>query len=514
MTRQTIGLRVAIATAALVGLLFSLPVRAETASAEQPALILNDLGTIDFPNDGAEGAQQAFLTGVKALYSFEFDEATDAFRIAQAADPDFAMAYWGEAMSYNHALWQETDPDAAHSVLNKFAPSPKARQAKTPAGIQRGLMGAVDTLFGDGDKLTRDTAYSKAMQDLHETYPDDNEVAALYSLSLLGTVRQGDSGVGRQMRAAAIAQSVFTKNPNHPGAAHFIIHALDDPEHAILALPAARTYAGIAPDAPHALHMPSHIFVQLGMWEDVVSSNIESYEAAVDIAVKNNMERGRSEFHSLSWLLYGQTQLGNFSEAKAALQLAQKTEKDSPTRRVHNGAMAMLARYVVETEKWDELADFSSEEKNYANLDLQFALGLSAAKRGDIDKAKDAASRLNALREKTEARANGAYRAKIIAVSELEVEAAIATAQNDMDTAEELLKNAVAIEATLNAPSGPPVPMKPSFEMYGEFLLAAGRTSEAAEQFAHSLMRTPNRTKSVNGLNKAKQNAMDTAALP
>lgn len=514
MNRHTLGLRVFVATAALIGLSVSSPAGAETASASQPALILNDLGTIDFPNDGSEAAQQAFLTGVKALYSFEFDEAADAFRIAQATDPNFAMAYWGEAMSYNHALWQETDPAKALSVLNKYAPSPEARQAKAPAGIQRGLMEAADILFGDGDKLTRDNAHSKAMKALHEAYPDDNEVAALYSLSLLGTVRQGDKGVGRQMRAAAIAQSVFTKNPNHPGAAHFIIHALDDPEHAILALPAARTYAGIAPDAPHALHMPSHIFVQLGMWEDVVSSNIESYDAAVRIAVENNMERGRSEFHSLSWLLYGHTQLGNFAEAKAALKLAQETEKDSPTRRVHNGAMAMLARYVVETENWGDLADVSSEEKNHDNLDLQFALGLSAAKRGDLEKAKDAAALLTALREKTEARANGAYRAKIIAVSELEVQAAIAIAKNDMVSAEEHLKNAVTIETTLGAPSGPPVPVKPSFEMYGEFLLAAGRMDEAAEQFELSLARTPNRTKSVNGLKEAKPSSTDTAALP
>jgi tetratricopeptide (TPR) repeat protein len=514
MNRYTIGLRVFVATVALVGPSVCPQVGAETASAAQPMLIRNDLGTIDFPNDGAQDAQQAFLTGVKALYSFEFNEAADAFRIAQATDPGFALAYWGEAISYNHALWQETDPGTALSVLNKFAPSPKARQIKTPAGIQRGLMSAVDTLFGNGNKLRRDIAYSEAMQNLHQAYPDDNEVAALYSLSILGTVRQGDKGVGRQMHAAAIAQSVLTNNPNHPGAAHFIIHALDDPEHAVLALPAARTYAGIAPGAPHALHMPSHIFVQLGMWEDVVSSNIKSYEAAEKVALKNNMERGRSEFHSLSWLLYGYTQLGNFTEAKAALELAKKTEKDSPTRRVHNGAMAMLARYVVETENWTELAGLSSEKKNYKHLDLQFALGLSAAKRGDLEKANNAATHLKALRENTRGQQNGVYRAKIITISELEVQAAIATAQNDMIAAEEFLKNAVAIEATLNAPSGPPLPVKPSFEMYGEFLLAAGRMSEAAEQFEQSLLRTPNRTKSVSGLKKATQELTDEAEFP
>ena len=474
-----------------------------TTHAEQRALVMSDLGTIDFPNSGADAAQNAFETGIKALYSFEFAEAGEAFRAAQNADPNFALAYWGEAMSYNHTLWDETDREAAHRVLNTYAPTPEARAQKTPTEVERGLMQAVDILYGDGDKLSRDTAYAAAMKRLYETYPDDNEIAALYSLSILGTVRPGDKGVGRQMRAAAIAMDVFAENPNHPGAAHFIIHALDDPEHAILALPAARTYADIAPDAPHALHMPSHIFVQLGMWEDVVSSNEASYAASVRIAERNNMERGRSEFHSLSWKLYGHLQLGDFDAAKAALKLAQKTEEIAPTDRVHNGVMAMHARYVVETEQWDEFANLSLEDRDTRNLDLLFALGLSAAKRGDLETAEQAVTHLRNLEARTAARTNGAYRAKIIAVSALEVEAAIAAAKGDTGQTEDLLKEAVAVESTLNAPSGPPVPMKPSFEMYGEFLSANGRLAEAKEQFELALERTPNRTKSVTGLAKA-----------
>lgn len=513
MTHLPFGQTLTLVAVALIGLSLTAPVNAETSPPSQSSLILNDLGTVDFPNAGNKDAQHAFLTGVKALYSFEFAEASEAFQLAQIADPSFALAYWGEAMSYNHTLWQETDPDAALSVLNKFAPTAEARAKKSPAGIERGLMEAVDVLFGNGDKLTRDKAYSAAMQSLHEAHPEDNEVATLYALSILGTVRPGDQGVGRQMRAAAIAQSVFAKNPNHPGAAHFIIHALDDPEHAILALPAARKYAGIAPDAPHALHMPSHIFVQLGMWEDVVSSNIESYNAAVRIAVQKNAERGRSEFHSLSWLLYGHLQLGQFEEAKAALELAQQTEDISPTARVHNGAKAMLARYVVETERWADLKDYPSDPRDQSNLDLQFALGLSAARLGDIDNANTAATHLKALQEKTAARAGGAYRAKIVSVTELEVRAAIAIARGDQESAENLLRKATATEVTLNAPSGPPVPVKPSFEMLGEFLLAAGRLDEAAEQFELSLSRTPNRTKSVDGLRRARPEKSDTATL-
>ncbi len=279
---------------------------------------------------------------------------------------------------------------------------------------------------------------------------------------------------------------------------------MDDPEHAILALPAARTYAGIAPDAPHALHMPSHIFVQLGMWEDVVRSNIASYNAAVDLAERMQSERGRSEFHSLSWRLYGDLQLGDLRGAKEALALARATEEVSPTNRVHNGVMGMIARYVVETEDWAYIKDLELEERDDSNLNLQFAVGLAAAQRGDIATAQKAVKHMTALRKRSEARANGAYSARIIAVSEKEVDAAIAIAQGDTAGAESLLQEAVAIETTLNAPSGPPVPMKPSFEMYGEFLLKAGRLVEAAEQFEFALTRTPNRTKSVDGLRKSK----------
>ncbi|MBT4740907.1 MAG: hypothetical protein HOH20_02500 [Rhodospirillaceae bacterium] len=478
-------------------------VNAETQSTQSDAMVMTELGTIDFPNSGNEDAQQAFMTGVKALYSFQFDDAAVAFRAAQNTDQDFALAYWGEAMSLNHTLWGETDRDAARKILAQFAATPDARADKTPAGKERGFMQAIDVLYGEGDKLTRDKAYSQAMKDLYEAYPGDNEIATFYALSVLGTVRPGDKGVARQMRATAISQAVFAKNPNHPGAAHFIIHALDDPEHAILALPAARTYASIAPDAPHALHMPSHIFVQLGMWDDVVRSNIASYNAAVAIAERTQSERGRSEFHSLSWRLYGDLQLGNLDGAEEALALARATEEVSPTNRVHNGTMGMLARYVIETENWDELKGLALEKRDNSNLALQFAVGLSAAKRGDLADAEKALENLIALREKSEARTNGVYRAKIISVSEKELAAAIADSRGESTAAEALLRDAVAIETTLNAPSGPPVPVKPSFEMYGEFLLAAGRLSEAAEQFEFALTRTPNRTKSVLGLAKA-----------
>jgi tetratricopeptide (TPR) repeat protein len=280
---------------------------------------------------------------VKALYNFEFDTAAEVFRQAQKADPDFALAYWGEAMSFNHPLWAQQDLAAARKVLERLAPTAAARAAKAPSGKERELIEAEDVLFGAGDKLARDIAYSQALGRMHVKYPADDEVAIMYALALLGTARPGEKATRTSMQAAAIAQGIFQRHPNHPGAAHFIIHAFDDPDHAILALPAARAYSKIAPAAAHALHMPSHIFVQLGLWDDVVASNIVAYKAADDLATKMNLPRGREDFHTLSWLQYAYLQQGKFDDAAKALATAKAVSDKDPSPGVANGYASMKA---------------------------------------------------------------------------------------------------------------------------------------------------------------------------
>ncbi|MSO98370.1 MAG: hypothetical protein EXR11_09155 [Rhodospirillaceae bacterium] len=472
------------------------------------------LGTIHFPTSAKPVAQAPFETGVKALYNFEFDQARVAFQDAGKADPDFALAAWGEAMSHNHPLWAEQNREAGLQALGRMGPTPAARAAKAPEGKERGLMQAIDVLYGEGDKLARDNAYAAAMGNLSKRFPDDDEIAVMHALSLLGTVRQGDTGFRHQMQAGAIAERVLRANPDHPGAAHDVIHSFDDPEHAPLSLWAARAYAKIAPDAPHALHMPSHIFVQLGMWEDVVASNTKAYAAADALATRMNLPRGREDFHALSWLMYGNLQLGKIDAAKANLQTARDIAKKDSSERVMDGLASMEARFVVETERWQDLpapgepmvdskAETSGAHMNHAydnNSAVQFALGLSAAKLGKLADAQKAEVALKAARDKLGA---GAYRGKIIAVIQNQVSAAIAMAKKDLAGAESLLKEATATEASLAAPSGPPEIMKPSFESYGELLLAANRPAEAAAQFQQALLRTPNRAKSVQGLAKA-----------
>src|SRR5438309_6668774 len=202
-------------------------------------------------------------------------------------------------MSYKHLLWGDEQPtDATRKALDKVTDSKKVTER------ERAYLNAVKVLYGEGDKTTRDKAYSLAMEKIYRDYPEDLEAACFYALSLLGSVKPDESGFLRQMRAGAIALDVFQKKPNHPGAAHYIIHAFDDPEHAILALPAARRYALIAPEAHHARHMPSHIFLQLGMWPEAAAAN-ESSWATSDAWVKRaGLSLGLRDYHSLGWLLY------------------------------------------------------------------------------------------------------------------------------------------------------------------------------------------------------------------
>ena len=463
------------------------------------------LGTIHFPTSASPAAQAPFLVGVKALLNFEFDTAGDAFQQVQKAEPSFALGYWGEAMSFNHPLWAEQDLAAARRALDRLAPTAAARAAKAPAGKERALVEAADVLFGAGDKLARDLAYAAAMKRIHEQFPTDDELSTLYALSLLGTARPGEKSVRTAMQAAAIVEGVFQRNPQHPGAAHFIIHAFDDPDHAALGLTAARAYSKIAPAAPHALHMPSHIFVQLGMWDDVIASNEVAYKAAIELAEKRNLPRGREDFHTLSWLQYAYLQAGKTAEAERCLALAKAVADRDTSPRVRDGYAAMKARQVVETAKWEKLALPSGAVRDGGapgydgSAAYVLAAGLSAARLGDLETANVALEKLTAMRAQAESGSN-AYRARPFSIMEKEVGAMIAFAKKDSAGAERLLKEATATELALDAPSGPPEPIKPSFELYGELLIEMGRTKDAAVQFEQSLSRMPNRRASMQGL--------------
>ncbi|MDE2150145.1 MAG: hypothetical protein KGJ55_10045, partial [Gammaproteobacteria bacterium] len=232
------------------------------------------LGALSFATStGSAAAQNAFVRGVLLLHLFEYPDAADAFRQAEKLDPGFAMAYWGEAMTYNHGIWNELDVEAGRAVLDKLAATPAARAAKAPTGREKAYLAAVEILYsGTGSKRQRDARYADAMARLARDDPQDNNAQLFYALALMGR-SEGVRDVPTYLRAGAIAERSFRHNPRNPGAAHYWIHAMDDPAHAAGALEAARALSSIAPDAGHAQHMTSHIFMALGMWDDVVEAN-------------------------------------------------------------------------------------------------------------------------------------------------------------------------------------------------------------------------------------------------
>ena len=235
-------------------------------SVAQPA---STLGKISFPNSGAAAAQAAFIRGVLLLHSFEYDDAIDAFRQAQRTDPGFALAYWGEALSYNQPLWYNESVDKARAALARLAPTRDARQAKAPTAREKGYLDAIERLFGDGalrggdpglNRAARASQYADRMAELSRQFPNDDEAAAFYALALLATIPSAERNPEISLKAGAIVTAILKRNPEHPGAAHYALHAFDDGEHAAMGLDAARTYARIAPASSHARHMPSHVF--------------------------------------------------------------------------------------------------------------------------------------------------------------------------------------------------------------------------------------------------------------
>jgi tetratricopeptide (TPR) repeat protein len=414
---------------------------------------------------------------VLALHSFWFEEAEEAFKKAQQIDPAFALAYWGEAMSHNHPLWAEQDLAAARAALARLGTTPQDRAAKARTEREKAYLEAVEILYGEGNKLDRDRAYSKAMGRLAERFPDDDEAKVLYALSLLGTVRPGEKGFSRQMKSAAILADVEVRNPRHPGVAHFTIHSFDDPEHAPLSLKAADLYAEIAPEAPHALHMPTHIYIQLGMWPRVVSSNEAAYAASVKWVERKGLSRAKQDFHSLAWGQYGTLQLGQYDKARDMVPIAEEVGVETGDSRAQAAAASMRARYVVESRRFSDLPlpeplPAGARTSAYSSQANQLvAAGHSAAHLGRHDKAREAAERLRSIAQMPQ---DNAYDAQPIEIMALQLEGLSMFLKGDEGPGLERLAEAAKLEERLDPPSGPTYPIKPSHELYAESLSLLG----------------------------------------
>jgi tetratricopeptide (TPR) repeat protein len=456
-------------------------------------------------------AQGSFRRGVAALHNFAYEEAILEFREAQRIDPEFAMAYWGEAMAHNQTLWLNQDLDAARGVLGRLGPAPEARAAKAGSEKERALLAAVEVLFGRGDKPGRDRAYAEAMARLYARHPDDPDVASFYALALLATALRSPAlyseaneeahqhalvGSETQARVAKILEKVLKASPEHPGALHYLIHDYDDPGHAALALAAARGYAKVAPESSHALHMPAHIFLQLGRWDEAAASDEASFAQSVAWTKRRGFGIGMRDYHSLSWLCYEALQQGRFHKARETLDLIHPAVAETGASRLKAVESQMRAQYVIETRSWEMLRS----QVDFGTSAELFAIGMSAAETGLPQLAAQAQNELQ--RRSHDQKRDAAVMGK-------ELAAVVELRGGRGARAVQLAEEAVALEKTLPPPLGPPRPVKPAPELHGEILLELQRPREAAVAFQQALARWPNRSASVLGLARASAAAGD-----
>jgi tetratricopeptide (TPR) repeat protein len=490
------------------------------------------LGTAFFPTTTHSAvAQHDFMRGLLLLHVFEYDDAARSFVAAEQVDPGFAMAYWGEAMTFNHPVWNEVDPQAGRAALAKFAATPQDRARRIADPRERAYMSAVEILYSDaGTKAERDARYATAMQQLSEAYPKDDEAQLFYALALLGK-SEGVRDIPTYLKAAAIAKAVFMRNPNHPGAAHYWIHGMDDPHDAAGALVAARALSKIAPDAAHAQHMCSHIFLALGMWDDVVRANV----AAVAVGNQHVAATGKSHAHCghySYWLQYGYLEQGRIANAKSVVAACREQAAEpgmaerargtvDPDDSSVSSFVEMRARYLVDTGDWhSDVAGWSVDldDALMPQFNQAFATGFAAAQSNDLTGAKNALDHLNALLPQLPAVFDHAGTPPtdplrhVPEVQQLELQAVFLSAEGHADQAVATMRRAVAIGKDLPYAFGPPSPEKPPDELLGELLLKDNHASQARAAFEASLQRNPRRTQSLLGLARAQTAMGDKAA--
>ena len=484
------------------------------------------LGNISFPTTTESGqAQKAFIEGMLLLHLFEYPFAQEKFQLAQELDPGFVMAYWGEAMTYNHPIWDQQNQEAARATLNRLGDSAEARKSETSSQKEKDYLAALDLLYGDGPKADRDRAYMQHMQRMAANYPDDHEAQLFYALSIFGA-SAGVRDVPAYMRSTAISQSVFYANREHPGAAHYLIHGVDDPIHAPLGLEAARALAVMAPDAGHSQHMTSHIFTAVGMWDDVISAN----ESAVLVSNKMRVSRDqppRHWGHYNFWLLYGLLQQGRHDEAAQLLKAAYKEALDSGAvpkeplvldadRSQIGSLVQMWGRYMIETRGKDRdkaAWTFNMGEAFDPKLTYHYVLALDAAYFEKPAVAKDHLKTFQTLKDQLQSAILAMERQAPtdlvyldrLNVLDLEIQAAIASAEKDTDKALEFAHEASRLEGGMPFAFGPPFIDLPSAELLGEILLDAGQYDEAAEAFETQGERTRLKSLPMLGLARAEE---------
>ena len=476
------------------------------------------LGTVTFPVSCTPAASQQFARAVALLHSFWYEEAVKAFTEVTVTDPSCAMGFWGVAMSMYYPLWyppSEATLKAGSAVLDRA----KAAGAKTQR--ERDYLAAIETFYRDWDKSdhrSRTVAYEKAMERLYARYPDDHEAAIFYALALNATAPPTDKTYANQLKAGAILEKVLTEQPNHPGVAHYIIHSYDSAPFASRALPAARSYAKIAPSAPHALHMPGHIFTRLGLWQESIDSNRLSADAGVAYSTKAGAEGVWDQtLHSLDYLVYAYLQTGRDLAAKRVADEVATIRKAYPESLPAAYALAAIpARVAVERHRWSEAAALTLSPSTFpwsrfawGEGIIAFARALGMARGGDISGAEKEVQKLASLRDSL-VQAKNKYWADQVEVQHRTASALVVRAQGKNQEALNLLRSATDLESSMDKHPVTPAPIVPTRELLGELLLELNQPAEALREFEGTLMAEPNRFRSLFGAAQAAERSRDT----
>jgi hypothetical protein len=475
-----------------------------TAQHEHPAGEPEKLGKVNFPVSCDAAVQVQFNRAVAMLHSFWYEKANEEFAAIAKKDPACGMAYWGIAMTLYHPIWEAPGADAlkqgSEAVANAKLGAPKTAR-------ERDYITAIETFYKDSDRLdhrTRALAYEKAMQQLRARYPDDREAAIFYALALQGSASPTDKTYANQRKAGAILEKIFPGQLDHPGVAHYIIHAYDYPPLAGQALDAARSYAKIAPDSPHALHMPSHIFTRLGLWQESIESNLASEAAAQKYNAPGN------ELHAKDYLVYAYLQGAQDRAAKNVIDAAPPPLKDDP--QYFNGLYAtgtMAPRYAAERHQWKEAAAltvppniFPGGRYAWGEANIHFARALGASHIGDIDSVRKELQQLGSLRD-TLNQTNEKYWADQVEIQREIATAWLTLADGKKQEALQQMRHAAEHEDSTDKHPVTPGVILPARELLGEMLLELKQPAQALLEFEGTLRTAPNRYNALSGAARA-----------
>ena len=478
------------------------------------------LGQVNFTVSCNPQAQKQFNRAVAWLHSFEYEEAAKAFSEVTVTDPRCGMAYWGIAMSNYHPIWA---PPTAAELQKGSSAVAKAKRVGAQTGRERDYLAAIEVFYKDFDKLdhkARTFAYTEAMKQLRQRYPSDNEAGVFYALALIATgMMAHDKSYAREKEAAQILNRVLAREPQHPGVAHYLIHGYDYPALAHLALPAARSYAKIAPASAHAQHMPSHIFTRLGLWQEAIRSNLDAETAAKAFAIRNHLSGVWDEqFHAMDYLVYAYLQGAQDKHARGVLDELNKISKAEPeTFKVAYAVAAIPARYALERRRWDEAAKlalpalgaFPWQRFRWAEANIHFARAIGAARTGDVASARQEIGKLAATQQ-TLAEVKGDYDwATQVEIERQVASAWLAQAEGHDDDALRLARAAADLDDATDKHPVTPGAILPAREQLGELLLELKQPLAALREFETSLGQAPNRFNGLYGAARAARLAAD-----